>query len=75
MAITFTTLRRTPDIGRINGVTVGDHAIQIGQWRIHEFYSGHLSIVHSGGHNAQIFRSDAQTTLASGIPPRQNMCR
>ena len=53
-----------PTLGAPNGVTVGDHAIQIGQWRIHEFYSGHLSIVHtsSGGHNAQIFRSDARTS-------------
>ena len=47
-----------PTLGAPNGVTVGNHAIQIGNWRIHEYHSGHLSIYHSGGKWPQIFRSD-----------------
>ena len=48
-----------PTLGAPNGVTVGDHAIQIGShWRIARFDVNHLSIGHSGGQTVQIFKSD-----------------
>ena len=50
-----------PTLGAPNGVTVGNHAIQIGShWRIAQMDArgSHLSIGHSGGQTAQIFRSD-----------------
>ena len=48
-----------PTLGAPNGVTVGDRAIQIGShWRIAQINGNHLSIGHSGGQTAQIFRRD-----------------
>ena len=45
-------------MGEPNGVTVGDHAIQIGShWRIAQIDDDHLAIGHSNGQTAQIFRS------------------
>ena len=48
-----------PTLGAPNGVTVGNHAIQIGShWRIAQMDGNHLSIGHSNGQTVQIFRSD-----------------
>ena len=50
-----------PTLGAPNGVTVGNHAIQIGShWRIAQMDGSHLSIGHSGGKTAQIFRVDGR---------------
>ena len=48
-----------PTLGAPNGVTVGNHAIQIGSyWRIAQIDGNHLSIGHKTGTTVQIFRSD-----------------